>query len=205
MVSAHWDLKLRLHRHKVDGGQAVILNWENDVATDTLSKMKMKRNITMLVVFLFLGGLIAYSVLRPDPEEQKINDMKTMMLSKKPGDMSKEERNDMRKMVDKLSPKTRKKLIREVMRGRLEQMREEMADMSEAQKREKIQKVVVKMRKRFSKMTPEQRDKARERMNTPEGKERMGEALDFFYQEFTPSERQLMDPLVEEFTIQMGR
>lgn len=175
------------------------------IMTDSLSKMKMKRNITLIVVFLFLGGLIAYSVLRPDPEEQKIEEMKTMMLSKKPGDMSRDERDEMRKMVDKLSPGTRKKLVREVMRGRLEQMREETAGMTEEQKREKVHESVVKMRERFSKLTPEQRAQARERINTPEGKERMGEALDFFYTEFTPSERQLLDPLVEEFTIQMER
>ena len=173
--------------------------------TDTLSKMKMKRNLTLVCVFLFLGGLIAYSVLRPDPEEQKIAEMKNLMLSKRPGRMSGEEREEMRSMINKLSPGTRKKLIREVMRGRLDEMREGTKGLTEEQKREKIDKVVVGMRKRFSKMSPEQRDKARERMNTPEGKEQMGEALDFFYKEFTPAERQLMDPIVEEFTIQMGR
>lgn len=173
--------------------------------TDTLAKMKLKRNITLVGVFLVLGGLIAYSALRPDPEEQKILEMKTMMLEKKPGQMSKDEREEIRKMVDRLSPETRKKLIREVMRGRLEQMREETAKMTAEEKRAKVQEVVVKMRKRFSKMTPEQREKARERMNTPEGKERLAEGLDFFYREFTPEERQMLDPIVEEFTIQMGR
>jgi uncharacterized protein with von Willebrand factor type A (vWA) domain len=175
------------------------------MTTDTLSRMKMKRNITLICVFLFLGGLIAYSVLRPDAEEQKIAEMKDLMLSKKPGKMSRDERKEMRKMLEKLSPGTRKKLIREVMRGRLEEMRADLKDVSEEEKRKKIDKVLVDMRKRFNKMTPEQRDKARERMNTPEGKERMGEALDFFYKEFTPAERQLMDPIVEEFTVQMGR
>ena len=42
-------------------------------------------------------------------------------------------------------------------------------------------------------------------MNSPEGKQRMAEALDFFYKEFTPKERALFDPVVEEFTIQMER
>ena len=76
---------------------------------------------------------------------------------------------------------------------------------TEEEKREKVKKVVVKMRQRFSKMTSEERSTARERMNTPEGKERMAEALDFYYNEFTPEERQMLDPIVEEFTIQMGR
>lgn len=172
---------------------------------DSLSKMKMKRNIILVAVFLFLGGLIAFSVLRPDPEAEKISMMKDLMLSKKPGKMNAEERKSMRDMFKKLSPKTKKKLIKEVMRGRLEDIRSDLAGITEEEKRKKIDQVVVKMRKRFNKMTSEQRKKARERMNTPEGKESMKEALDFFYTEFTPSERQLMDPLVEEFTIQMGR
>ena len=172
---------------------------------DSLSKMKMKRNIILVAVFLFLGGLIAFSVLRPDPEAEQISMMKDLMLAKKPGKMNPEERKSMRDMFKKLSPKTKKKLIKEVMRGRLEEMRSNWTGITEEEKRKKVDKMVVGMRKRFNKMTPEQRKKARERMNTPEGKENMKEALGFFYTEFTPSERQLMDPLVEEFTIQMGR
>lgn len=173
--------------------------------SDTLAKMKMKRNLTLVVVFLLLGGLIAYTALRQDPEEKKILEMKSRMLAKKPGEMSRDERKEIRKMVERLSPETRKKLIREVMRGRLEQMREETAEMTIEQKKSKVKEVVLKMRKRFSQMTPEQRKKARERMNTPESKQQMAEALEFYYTEFTPEERQMLDPVVEEFTIQMGR
>ena len=50
---------------------------------DTLAKVKLKRNITLVVVFLLLGGLIAYTALRQDPEEQKILEMKSRMLAKK--------------------------------------------------------------------------------------------------------------------------
>lgn len=172
---------------------------------DTLSKMKMKRNLTLVCVFLFLAGLIAYSAFNPDPEEKKIENLKVEILSKKPGDMTSEEQQEMRSLVDQLSPETRKKLIRGVMRGRLEQMREETASMNEEQKQERVNKLVLKMREGFSKMSGEQRGLAKEKMNSPEGKERMKEALDFFYTEFTPDERKLMDPIVKEFTIQMER
>jgi len=173
--------------------------------TDTLSKMKLKRNLTLIGVFVFLAALIAYSAFRPDSEDQKIADMKNMILAVKPGGRSADERKSIRDMINKLSPKTRQKLIREIMRGRLEEMREATADLTEEEKQQKVKDIVVKMRERFSKMSPEQRKKAQERMQSPEGKKMMNEALGFFYKEFTPQERQLMGPIVEEFSIQMGR
>ena len=129
--------------------------------SDELAKMKLKRNITLVGVFLCLAGLIAYGVMRPDPEEQKIMELKTMMLSKRPGKLSKEDRRNFRSMIEKLSPETRKKLIREVMRGRLQQIREDTKNMTDEQKREKIRQIVLKIRTRFSKMSPEQREKIR--------------------------------------------
>jgi hypothetical protein len=173
--------------------------------TDTLTKMKLKRNLTLIGVFLFLAALIGYSAFRPDPEDQKVAEMKSMILAAKPGGRSADERKEIRDMINKLSPETRKKLIREVMRARLEEMRAETANLTEEQKQKKVQEVVIKMRERFSKMSPEQWKKAQERMQSPEGKKMMNEALGFFYKEFTPQERELMSPIVEEISIQMGR
>ena len=42
--------------------------------------------------------------------------------------------------------------------------------MNEEQKQERVNKVVLKMREGFSKMSSEQRVLAKERMNSPEGK-----------------------------------
>ncbi|MBN1864017.1 MAG: hypothetical protein JW808_03865 [Victivallales bacterium] len=173
--------------------------------SDEIAKMRLKRNVALCFAALFLAGLIVYGVARPDPEEKIANELKEAILTKDPRDMTREEREQMREMIENLSPETRKKLVREVMRGRLEQMREETKELTEEQKRERIDEAVQNMRERFSKMTSEQRAEARERMNSAEGRERMGEALDFFYNEFTPEERQLLDPLVEEFSMQMER
>ncbi len=167
--------------------------------------MRLKRNVALCFASLLLAGLVVYGVVSPDPEEKIANELKETMLSKDPKDMTRDERDQMRDMIERLSPETRKRLVREVMRGRLEQMREETQGLSEEQKRERVDEAVKGMRERFSKMTAEQRSETRGRMNTPEGRERMAEALDFFYNEFTPKERQLLDPLVEEFTIQMER
>ena len=173
--------------------------------TNTLSKMKLKRNLTLTSVCLVLATLVVYSALRPDPEESQISEMKDIILSTKPGPNASINSLKIRDMMNKLSPETRQKLIREVMRGRLEQMRKTTASMSEKEKKEKVEEVVIRMRERFSKMTDEQRKQAQERMTSPEGKKRMNEALGFFYKEFTPQERELMTPIIDEFSIQMGQ
>ncbi len=170
-----------------------------------LAKLKLKQNLILIGVFIILGTLIAYNALRPDPEEVKIAEMKDIILSQKDSEISSEERLQMREMIEKLPPNTRKKLITEVMRGRLEQMREENVDLTEMEKKDKVKEVVTKMRQRFTKMTLEQRNKAKERMNSPEGKKMMNEALGFFYKEFSPQERELMTPIIDEFSIQMGQ
>ena len=173
--------------------------------SSTLSKIKFRRNITLTLVLISLIALIAYSALRPDPEDERISEIKNMILSSKPGQNSQADRAKFRNMINKLSPATRTKLIREVMKTRLEQMRQETANLSDKEKQEKVKQVVIKMRKRFAKMTPEQREKAQARMNSPEGKRMMNEALGFFYEEFTPQERQLMEPIVDEFSMQISQ
>ena len=172
--------------------------------SSTLSKIKFKQNLILILVLLALIALTAYSVLSPPPEEEKISEMKDIILSSNPGNRSPESREKFRKMMNQLSPATRTKLIREVMKARLEQMRKEVANLSEKEKQEKVEQVVIRMRKRFAKMTPEQRKKAQERINSPEGKKMMNQALGFFYEEFTPQERQLMGPIVDEFSMQMS-
>ena len=171
----------------------------------TLSDIKKKRQITAVTIFLIFAALLTYSIMKPDPEEQAANEIKDMVLSVNPGKMTKAKRKEIRDMMNRLSPETKNKLIREIMRGRLEQMREETAGMTQAQKEAKVHEAVLKIRNRFSKMTPEQRNKAREQLNSPAGKQRMKQALEFYYTEFTPEERQLLDPVVEEISIQLGR
>ena len=171
---------------------------------DTLAKIKFKRNLALALIVCSLISLIAYNALKPDPEDAKIAEMKTMILDKNPRKMSGDDRRKIRDMMNKLSPETRQKLVHELMRGRLEQIRKETAGMTYKQKEAEVQKLVVRIRQRFSNMTPEQRAKAEDRMNSPQAKKRMKQALKFFYEEFTPEERKLMDPVVQEISVQMA-
>jgi hypothetical protein len=172
--------------------------------TDTLKRVKFRRKLALVGTTCVLAALVSYGILRPDPEEAKINEIKGLILDRKPGKMSREDRDAMRDLMNKLSPKTRDRVGQEIMRAMLQKFREDTASMSIEEKRKKIDVAVKKMRKRFVKMSDEKRDKMRERAASPEAKKRMKKALGFYYSDFSSEERNLIDPLVEEWTIEMS-
>jgi hypothetical protein len=171
---------------------------------NSLERMKRARLLALLGAGALLAGLVAYGVLRPDPEERKIAELKGLILSAKPGAVSADRRRELRGMVEKLSPETRSKLIREVMRARLDDFRQKNSGLSKEEKRAKVEEVVAKMRERFSKLTPEARAGIKDGLGTEAGKKRMKEAMGFYYTEFTAEERELLDPLVNELSIELN-
>lgn len=166
---------------------------------NSLSKVKRRRLIVLAGVSLLLAGLVIYGVMRPDPEEQEYNRIKGVILSgEPPGKDDQEAHREFRKIMEKLKPETRERLMTEIMRERLSQAREKVKNMSDDQKREKIAVMVTEVRDRFSKLGDKDREKIKADMNTAEGKTRFKKSIDFYYTEFTSQERSLMDPLVNE-------
>lgn len=165
---------------------------------DSLSKVKRRRLFILVGASLLLAGLVIYGVMRPDPEEREFNKIKGIVLSGEPGKDDPEARREFRKLMDKLKPETRERLMTEIMRERLNQARDKVKNMNEDQKREKIAVMVSEVRERFSKFSDKEREKIKADMNSPEGKKRFKRSLDFYYTEFTSQERTLMDPLVNE-------
>ena len=171
---------------------------------DSLEKLKLRRKLTLTATFCVLASLVLCGVLRHDPEERKINEIKGMILDRKPGRMSRGDRETIRKMMEKLSPETQNRLAQEVMRGMLNRFREKTAGMSLEEKKKKVDETVRKMRQRFVKMSDERREKMLKRVDSPEAKKRMKTALGFYYSDFSPEERNLMDPVVQEWSIEMN-
>ncbi|MFA6292253.1 MAG: hypothetical protein WC637_10750 [Victivallales bacterium] len=165
---------------------------------NSLSKVKRHRLVILTGFSLLLAGLVLYGVMRPDPEEQEYNKIKGIILSGEPGNDDPETRREFRNIMDKLKPETRERLMTEIMRERLSQAREKTKNLSDEQKREKIDSMVAEVRKGFSKLSDKEREKIKADMNSAEGKKRFKRSLDFYYTEFTSQERNLMDPLVNE-------
>ncbi|HCE46618.1 MAG TPA: hypothetical protein DET40_23980 [Lentisphaeria bacterium] len=165
---------------------------------NSLAKVKMRRMALLVGVSLLLAGLVIYGVIKPDPEEQEYNRVKNIILAGEPGKEDEETRKEFRKLMDKLKPETRERLITEIMRQRLTDAREKIRNMSEPEKQAKVEEMVVKVREGFSKLNPEQREKIKVDMNTDEGRKRLKKSIDFYYTEFTIQERNMLDPLVNE-------
>jgi hypothetical protein len=165
---------------------------------DSLTKVKRRRLIVLAGVSLLLAGLVVYGVMRPDPEEQEYNRIRGIILSGEPGKDDQEAHREFRRIMGKLKPETRERLMTEIMRERLSQAREKVKNMSDDQKREKIAVMATEVRDRFSKLGDKEREKIKADMNTAEGKTRFKKSIDFYYTEFTSQERNLMDPLVNE-------
>jgi hypothetical protein len=161
-------------------------------------QIRRRRKLMLGAAAVFLLGLIAYSALMPSEEEQEFDKLKDAFTSGDRKDMNKETRQQLRKAFEKLSPETRNKLTREIMRESLYRAREETVNLSDDEKRAKIDKSIQKMRERFSKISDEDRARMRERLISEEGKQRIKEGMSFYYTEFTPKEREFMDPLVNE-------
>jgi len=167
---------------------------------NSLAKVKRRRLILLAGMSLLLAGLVIYGVMKPDPEEQEYNRVKNIILSSEPGANAENEetRREFRKLMDKLKPETRERLMTEIMRQRLNEAREKMKDLSENEKQAKVDEMVAKVRENFAKLNPEQREKIKQDMNSDEGRKRMKKSIDFYYTEFTPEERKRLDPLVNE-------
>ena len=166
-----------------------------------MERVKRARLMTLLSAAGILTALVAYSVLRPDSEKREVNELKGILLS---GKLTPDQRNEIRRRLAKLPPETMGKLVREVMRARLEDFREKYAGLSMDEKRAKVDEVVAKMRKRFSKLSPDARSKMKESLSSEEGKKRMAYAMKFYYENFTAEERSLLDPLVNELSIELN-
>ncbi len=168
----------------------------------SLAKVKMMRWGLLSGVSALLIGLVVYGVLKPDPEEQEYNRIKTLILSSssEPGSPEDrmERRQEFRKLAEKLKPETRERLMTEIMRQRLYEAREKTKDLSEQEKQAKVDEMIVRVREGFEKLNPEQREHIKQDINSEEGKKRMKKSMDFYFTEFTPEERKRLDPLVNE-------
>jgi len=172
--------------------------WSLENLAGSLKRLRSRRQIVLVAAFLLLGGLFAYSIYRPDPEEKAALELKTEILSRDPEKITNEEREHFREAFDKLSPETRRKLVKEVMRGRLEEARKRTANLSQEEKQKIVDDMIQEVRKGFSNIDQSERERIKADMKSGEGKARMKDMLEFYYDEFTPEEKSLMDPLVNE-------
>lgn len=168
------------------------------MTSNSAAKLKRNRAIWLGIFLAVLSALIIFNALRPSQEEKDFDFLKTAMSRRNEQNISPEEREKIRAIFERLSPESKDKLMREILRDRLQQMREETANLSDEEKYERIEKATRDFRKRFSNLSEEEKQSIKERLNSPEGREQFKKTLEFYSTEFTAKEREMLDPLVHE-------
>ena len=169
----------------------------------SLESRKRKRLFILALMVICLGSLLAWNILRPSDEDQLVAEYEERLLSGDMRNATPEERERFRKEWMKLPEKTRERVISNVMKKRLEKVREELSEMSKEEREEKIKVDVEKMKKRFNEMSEDEKKRIKERMKEEDSKKFVKRVRNFFYSELSAREREELDPLMDEWFRQL--
>ena len=184
----------------------------------SLDKIRKKRRIVLFCGSVLLLSLLLYSVLRPNPEEVKFNQLKGDLLrivekkdagkdikqisGRLAGNLERGDRSSefskLQESMSSLSPEARKRLTNEIMRERLNSIRKKMEGLNDEEQDKLIDDMTKDLKDNFEKMNKKKKDKIKDDLNSKEGKDKMKDALDFYYKNFKAKEREKLDPLVHE-------
>jgi hypothetical protein len=171
---------------------------------DSLARKKRRQMVSIVVFAVLIVGLMVLHAARPSPEE-KARASITETLLNRDGDAS---RNDeageqMRQQWQRLSPESRQLVFQEVARDRLDKFRAETTELNDDDRHDRITKAIDEMRERREDMSDADRDEARQRLQSEEGREAVANVMNFFQNGLTARERAEYDPLIHEWVMGM--
>lgn len=153
-----------------------------------------------------LVGMMLWSISRPSPEEKAAVDFSRVLLAGNPESMTLEQRESLRRQWERFSPETRKEIFFRVSRENLARVRAETEKMSPEERRTRIDAEVRRLQARRQRLSEEERQEIRERLQTQEAREMVKAFMEFYSTEMTAKERAELDPLVNEWlTMVEGR
>lgn len=173
----------------------------------SMKRQQQRRLMQWLGVAVVVGGLAAMILLNvshPQPVNKEAVAMSERLLAGDLANATPEEREQMRNQWERLSPDTQQMVFEEVAKGRLQEMRQEVAAVSEPERLARIEKAVQEMRQHRATMSEHERNETKNRLESPEGKQMIKRILDFYHSELTARERAEYDPLIHEWLLQVG-
>lgn len=167
----------------------------------SLDTIRRRRRWLLVACVAALAGMIAWSVLRPSPEERQAADFSQTMLHRESGEVTVEEREEMRRQWERFSPETRRQIFYTVARNNLARMRDESAKLTPAERAARVQDEIRKLRQRRERVSDPERQRLHEAVaEHPEAvREAVRTFMEFYSTELTARERAEFDPLVEEW------
>jgi hypothetical protein len=187
---------------------------------------KKNLRVALAAIVVAFVAIIATSIyLRPDTaaktNDDNITEVSESLAKNLTGDdglffstrkRSKEENRKRRKILQNLSQqmnnmseKTKKNLTRKIIRQQITKLKEKTAKMSENQKHEYIANIRETIRHDFKTMSKRDSSKIRSKMSSSKGKKEVKDAMDTFYNEMSANDRKLYDPLVMDMISGMNQ
>ncbi len=170
------------------------------------ASLRRQRRRQMLAVGLaggVLAGLVVLHVLRPSPEERQAASLRDRLIAGGERNLPEDERQAFREEWERLSPATRKSIVTEVCRHRLEEMRRENVRLTPDERAERVRQAVDEMRRQRREISPAERAELKARLAAGETREMVRHILELYQTEFTARERAELDPLVHEWINQL--
>lgn len=170
---------------------------------NSLQRRKWTQFGTLFVSIAALAGLIAFHVLKPDPEAVKVQELSQTVLNNDPEDMTPEARRELRVQWQRMSQKNRDAVFQQIAQTRLRQFREKTRDLSHEERVRQVEKAVQEMRRKQERISPEREKEIRKQIHSPEGRRMVRRVLAFFQNKLTAKERAELDPLIHEWLYQL--
>lgn|GEM_PF-3139619 len=151
----------------------------------------------------FLLGLVVFHAARPAPEANAEDDFAEALTATRPDQVTEAQREQLRQQWDTFPPEARARIFRTVAAGRLEEMRAETAGLTPEERGDRIRQAVEQMRRHRQQLSAKERDRIQQRLNDPQTRDLVRQAIDVYRQELTARERAELDPLLQEWLAQI--
>lgn len=109
----------------------------------------------------------------------------------------------MRKQLQKLPTDKRKAVIRQIMASRFQRFRQHWKHLSIQERDEMVEKRLDEMKERNRDLSTEERERIKQRLQSPEGQEFLNSVMGKFHEELSADERASLSPLVREWLAQL--
>jgi len=170
---------------------------------DSLTRTRYLRWGAVGAGVALLLGLVVFHALRPAPEANAEDDFAGALVATRPDQLTEAQREQLRQQWDTFPPEARARIFRTVAAARLEEVRAETAGLTAEERSERIRRAVEQMRRHRQSLSAAERERIQRRLNDPQTRDIVRQAIDVYRQELTARERAELDPLMQEWLIQV--
>jgi hypothetical protein len=172
---------------------------------DSLTRTRYLRRLAVALGVGAVVALVAIPALRPAPQPAPEDEFADSVLATRPQDLTPDQREQLRRQWESFPPETRARVFRAVATARLDEMRADVAGLTPAARSERIRTAVLEMRRRREQLSSAEQAHIRERLQDPQTREMVKQVMGFYREELTARERAELDPLLQEWLVQIER